>query len=82
MTVSQFAERWLERNGMRHTESEYDAAIGQDALALMETLHSQGRTRTERLLLMSIVTTCYAAYDDQDSELWQEYRDEQRRQAS
>lgn len=82
MTISQFALRWLAKQGMIDTESAYDTRVGQEVLRLVEFLEREIHGLKDILLLFALVTAIYKAYDDQECDIWYQFRGEQRRKAS
>lgn len=68
-----FARKWLEHHGLFDKDSDYDGALGEQVMAVVELVASQGHTGASADRLYTILQQIYQEYATDDSPIWQAY---------
>ena len=72
MTSTEFAYKWLEKQGLFDPDSDYDGMLGEAVLAIVHVIASQHHSGASAHQLYAILNMIYRAYTNPDDPIWKE----------
>lgn len=73
MNLKIFAEKFLNALGLFNVDSDYDGALGRDAMELIEIFRRQGHSGLSGAKVAQLFHEIMKAYSDENHEIWKEY---------
>ncbi len=75
MTSTEFAKKWLEKEGLFDKDSDYDGALGTIVLEAWEFIVNQGHSGGSAARTFQLLQAIYEAYERPDHPIWKAYWD-------